>query len=390
MHQVNQLTKQVKELELLKYTIDFRQIDDLIMLTVGEPDFPAPDLVKKAAIEAIEMNMTGYAPGKGILPLRQEIVNYIKRKYHVEYHVDQITAVMGLTEGIGSILMALLNPGDEVIIPTPFFSPYESATIMNNGRPVFVDTSATDFKLTPELLKATLVAHPKARILMLNYPSNPTGVSYTREEIKALAEMIKTTELLVVSDEIYAELLYEGTHTTIAEFLPEQTFLMNGVSKSHAMTGWRVGFIAAPTAYLDAVQKAHEVTAAIGSTQNQLAAVTAFRDCDDDVARMRESYRERRDYLLRELADLGFNIKYPMGAFYLFPQLPDYVDIDDREFAMRLAHEAKVGVLPGSVFGPGGEGYLRISYATSLVDLKRSVERLKQFLTKQFQYQINK
>lgn len=358
-------------------------IPGIVKLTLGEPDFNVPDAMKQAAIDSINANDSHYAPGTGTVALRQAIAHFMKDRYDLSYDPDsEIAVTVGATEGIYASLSAIINPGDEILITTPTFPLYMTVTKILGGNPVEIDTSKTNFVLTPETLKDVLAKHPHAKGIILNYPSNPTGVTYTREQVKALAAAIKETNLVVIADEIYSELVYEGHHTSIAEFIPEQTLVLNGASKSHAMTGYRIGFIAGPADLMKSVSAIHAMMVTAASDPAMAAAVAAFSTEEGRQAtlKMKEAYHERRDFLLKALRALGFEITTPNGAFYVFAKLPAKFGNDDIKFATDLANKGKVAVIPGSFFGAGGKGFLRISYATSMDNLKKAVDGIANFV----------
>lgn len=358
-------------------------IPGIVKLTLGEPDFNVPAAMKQAAIDSINNNDSHYAPGAGTIELRKAIVHFMKDRYNLTYDPEtEIAVTIGATEGIYASLSALINPGDEILIATPTFPLYSVITTILGGQPVEIDTSKDGFVLTPQKLQTVIRQHPKAKTLVLNYPSNPTGVTYTKELIKALAEAVKTTNLVVIADEIYSELVYDGTHTSIAEFIPEQTLILNGASKSHAMTGYRVGFIAGPKDLMKSVSAIHAMMVTAASDPAMAAATAAFGTEEGRQAtlKMRTAYKTRRDFLVDALRKLGFTITTPNGAFYVFAKLPAKYGDNDLQFATDLANQAKVALIPGSFFGAGGKGYLRISYATSMANLKTAVTRIKDFI----------
>lgn len=357
-------------------------IPDILKFTMGEPDFDMPDLVKDAAIAAIENNYTHYAPSAGIPELRQAIAGYMKRHYDLDYDADtQILVTVGVTEGLSVAANALLNPGEKVVIPEPYFSLYDNVIKTAHGVPVYVDISDDDFVLSAEKLDDILKKEKDVKYVLLNYPSNPTGTSYTAEELEALAAVIKKHDVYCVADEVYADLVYDGfQHTSIAQYIPEHTIVLNGLSKSFAMTGVRVGYMAIPKDIYQTFYVVHQSTVTCVSTPAQIAATAALKAGDDEMEKMRQAYEERRNYLMPELEKLGFDIPSPDGAFYLFLKIPENQNQDDRAFALELAEQAKVGFIPGSAFGEGGAGYLRMSYAASMDSLKEAVSRLNQYL----------
>lgn len=361
-------------------------IPGIIKLTLGEPDFNVPDAMKQGAIDSINNNDSHYAPGNGTLALRQAISDFLQDRYGLTYDSEsEIAVTVGATEGIYASLSTIINPGDEVIIPTPTFPFYMAVTKILGGVPVEVDTSNDHFVLTPAKLKQVLAKHPHAKGLVLNYPSNPTGVTYTPAQIQALAETVKDTNLVVIADEIYSELVYEGDHTSIASLLPGQTLILNGASKSHAMTGYRIGFIAGPQELMKAVSAIHAMMVTSASNPAMAAAATAFGTPEGKAAtqEMKAAYEKRRDLVVNRLQELGFETLNPQGAFYVFAKIPAQYGNDDLQFATDLANEGKVAVIPGSFFGTGGQGYFRISYATSTEKLTAALENIANFIEKE-------
>jgi len=379
------LTK-VKPTNILVFDREVSAVPGIVKLTVGEPDFPVPAVAKQAAIQAIEADDSHYAPGTGSTTLRQAISHFLADRYDLHYQAaNEIAVTIGATEAIYASLFALINPGDEVLIPTPTFPLYATMVEMLGGQAVTVPTAAPDFVLTPAQLKATLKAHPKLKAIILNYPANPTGVTYSAAQLKALATILAETNLIVISDEIYSELLYTGHHVSIAQFLPGQTLILNGASKAGAMTGYRIGFIAGPAELMQKVNMVHSIMITAPSDPAMAAAVPIFGSEAGQQAtlEMKAAYQARRDFLTGALTKLGFEVATPNGAFYLFAKLPAAAGSDDVAFATRLAKEGRVATIPGSYFGAGGEGYLRLSYATSMANLELAVTRLTQFLAKE-------
>ncbi|MCC4344627.1 aminotransferase class I/II-fold pyridoxal phosphate-dependent enzyme [Limosilactobacillus reuteri] len=361
-------------------------IPGIIKLTLGEPDFNVPAAMKQAAIDSINANDSHYAPGNGTLALRQAIAHFMQDRYELEYDPEnEIAVTVGATEGIFASLSTIINPGDEIIIPTPTFPFYIAVTKILGGIPIEVDTSSDDFVLTPARLQSVLEEHPNAKGLVLNYPSNPTGVTYTQDQIKALANTVKSTNLIVIADEIYSELVYGATHTSIANYIPEQTLILNGASKSHAMTGYRIGFIAGPQELMKSVSAIHAMLVTAASNPAMAAAVAAFGTDEGKTAtqEMKDAYEQRRDFVVNNLQKLGFELINPQGAFYVFVKIPEQYGNDDLKFATDLANEGKVAVIPGSFFGAGGQGYVRISYATSMENLTGALDNIAAFINKE-------
>ncbi|GEK63181.1 aminotransferase class I/II-fold pyridoxal phosphate-dependent enzyme [Lactiplantibacillus argentoratensis] len=367
--------------DILAFNAEIANIPDIVRLTLGEPDFNTPEHVKQAAIESIEADESHYAPSNGTLALRTAAAEFLAAKYDVHYDpASEVIITAGATGGIYTALTSILNPGDEVLIPTPIFPLYIAIVKLSGATPVFMDTSDNGFVLSPDQLQTTLAAHPKTKAVVLNFPSNPTGVTYRHDDLKALAAVLANQPIFVLSDEIYSELTYGEPHESIANYLPTQTILLNGVSKSHAMTGWRIGIMCAPKAITAQLGKIHQFTVTSTTTNAQAAATEALKNGLDDAQVMKREYQERRDYLYDALNDLGFQSAKPEGAFYLFSKIPAGLPQNSMAFCRELAHEARVALIPGSSFGPGGEGYVRISYAASMADLKTAVTRLRTYV----------
>ncbi|MGJ3821763.1 aminotransferase class I/II-fold pyridoxal phosphate-dependent enzyme [Lactiplantibacillus plantarum] len=367
--------------DILAFNAEIANIPGIVRLTLGEPDFNTPEHVKQAAIESIEADESHYAPSNGTLALRTAAAEFLAAKYDVHYDpASEVIITAGATGGIYTALTSTLNPGDEVLIPTPIFPLYIAIVKLSGATPVFMDTSDNGFVLSPDQLQTTLAAHPKTKAVVLNFPSNPTGVTYRHDDLKALAAVLANQPIFVLSDEIYSELTYGEPHESIANYLPTQTILLNGVSKSHAMTGWRIGIMCAPKAITAQLGKIHQFTVTSTTTNAQAAATEALKNGLDDAQVMKREYQERRDYLYDALNDLGFQSAKPEGAFYLFSKIPAGLPQNSMAFCRELAHEARVALIPGSSFGPGGEGYVRISYAASMADLKTAVTRLRTYV----------
>ncbi|ADN97905.1 Aspartate transaminase [Lactiplantibacillus plantarum] len=367
--------------DILAFNAEIANIPGIVRLTLGEPDFNTPEHVKQAAIESIEADESHYAPSNGTLALRTAAAEFLAAKYDVHYDpASEVIITAGATGGIYTALTSILNPGDEVLIPTPIFPLYIAIVKLSGATPVFMDTSDNGFVLSPDQLQTTLAAHPKTKAVVLNFPSNPTGVTYRHDDLKALAAVLADQPIFVLSDEIYSELTYGEPHESIANYLPTQTILLNGVSKSHAMTGWRIGIMCAPKAITAQLGKIHQFTVTSTTTNAQAAATEALKNGLDDAQVMKREYQERRDYLYDALNDLGFQSAKPEGAFYLFSKIPAGLPQNSMAFCRELAHEARVALIPGSSFGPGGEGYVRISYAASMADLKTAVTRLRTYV----------
>lgn len=371
----------VQESAILKFSTFANQIPDLANFTVGEPDFNTPEHIKKSAIRSINENRSHYAPSNGTQELRQSVADFLAQKYAINYQADEVIVTAGATEAIYTAVLSVVNPGDKVIIPTPTFPLYIADVVLAGGQPVLVDTSASSFKLTPEILQDTLTREgDQVKMVVLNYPNNPTGVMYSQEELDALADVLRGQPIFALCDEIYSELNYEQPHASLTKSLHEQTLLITGVSKSHAMTGWRIGLLCAPQALTTELGKIHQFTITSTATVTQDAATDALANGQDDALAMKAEYHKRRDYLLNSLTELGFESAHPSGAFYLFTKIAPDLEQDDVKFAYDLAENGLVAAVPGSYFGPGGAHYLRFSYATSLDEIKRGMKLLKKYV----------
>ena len=356
---------------------------DVISLGVGEPDFDTPWHVRDEGIYSLEKGRTFYTSNSGLKELREEICNYLDRRYQVSYdwHHETIVTVGG-SEGIDIAMRAMLDPGDEVLIPQPSYVSYEPCAILAGGKPVIIELKAeNEFRLTPEELLEHIT--DKTKILVLPYPNNPTGAIMERADLEKIAEIVMEKDIFVLSDEIYSELSYKGDHVTIASIpgMKERTILINGFSKAYAMTGWRLGYACGPREIIEQMTKIHQFAIMCAPTTSQYAAVEAMRNGDADVATMREAYDQRRRYLVNAFKEMGLECFEPYGAFYIFPCIKEF-GMTSEEFAERFLKEEKVAVVPGTAFGDSGEGFLRISYAYSLQNLKAALERLYRFVKK--------
>ena len=352
-----------------------------ISLGVGEPDFDTPWHVREEGIYSLEKGRTFYTSNAGLKELKVEIAKYLKRRMQVEYDFNtEVIVTVGGSEAIDIALRAMLNPGDEVLIPQPSYVSYVPCTVLAGGKPVIIELEAKEqFKLTKEKLLEKIT--PQTKVLILPFPNNPTGAIMEREDLEEIAKVIEEKDLFVISDEIYSELTYKGDHVSIAAIpgMRERTVLINGFSKSYAMTGWRLGYAAAPEIILSQMVKIHQFAIMCAPTTSQYAAVEALKNGDEDIARMKKAYDERRKYLLRAFSDLGMDCFEPYGAFYMFPCIKRFGMTSD-EFANRLLQEEKIAIVPGTAFGDCGEGYLRVSYAYSLEDLQKAIKRIKRFV----------
>ncbi len=365
-----------------EFNKEVSKIPGIIKLTLGEPDMATPEHVKQAAIRSIEEDDSHYAPQMGKPELLEAISDYIQNTRDVHYDPQtEIIATVGATEALDATLFAILNTGDKVVVPTPIFSLYFPLIKMTGATVVQVDTSADNFVLTPEKLEEVLEEEGKGvKAVILNYPSNPTGREYPQEVLAGLAEVIKKHHLYAIADEIYSELVYGVEHYSIATMIPERTIFISGLSKSHAMTGYRLGYVAAPAKIMANISKMHAFLVTTVTNNVQVAAAEALTNGLDDPLEFRKIYQHRRDLLVAGLKKLGFEMLTPEGAFYLFAKIPAQFGTDDVAFAKQLAKEAKVGVTPGSAFGKGGDGYVRLSYASSDENLTEAIKRISEFL----------
>lgn len=357
------------------------EMDDVISLGVGEPDFDTPWHIRDEGIYSLEKGKTSYTSNAGLKELKEEIAKFLNRRYDLSYDPNkEIIVTVGGSEAIDIAMRAMLDPGDEVLIPQPSYVSYEPCCVLANGTPVIIELKAeNEFRLTAAELEAAIT--PKTKLLVLPFPNNPTGAVMERKDLEAIAEIIEKYDLYVLSDEIYSELTYLDNHVSIASLpgMRERTILINGFSKSHSMTGWRLGYACGPEVILRQMLKIHQFAIMCAPTTSQYAAVEAMRNGDEDVARMRAEYDIRRKYLLRRFEAMGVECFEPFGAFYVFPCIKQYGMTSD-EFATRLLKTKKVCVVPGTAFGDCGEGFLRISYAYSLDNLKIALDRMEEFV----------
>ncbi|WP_261305791.1 aminotransferase A [Paenibacillus andongensis] len=379
------INPQVKDIQIS----GIRKISNLVStipgaltLTIGQPDFPTPRHIIEAGQRALDKNKTVYTQNPGLLELREAVSSFVLIKYGQQYRAaDEIIVTAGASQAVDITLRTILTPGAEVIIPAPIYPGYEPLIRLAGGVPVYVDTRPNGLKLTAELLEPYLTAN--TRCVILCYPSNPTGQVLTEQELTDLAQLLEDRELFILSDEIYSELVYGVQHHSIATIgkLREKTIVINGLSKSHAMTGWRVGFTLAPAYITEHIVKVHQYNVTCASSVSQYAALEALTVGVDDALPMRNAYEVRRDYVYDRLVAMGFELEKPNGAFYLFPSISKF-GLTSQEFTLRLLHEEHVAVVPGDAFTSYGEGYIRISYAYSQEVLEESLDRLERFISK--------
>lgn len=372
---------EIKPSGIRKFFDIVNEMEDAISLGVGEPDFDTPWHIRDEGIYSLEKGRTFYTSNSGLKDLKKEIAAYMLRSQGVQYDYNhEIFITVGGSEAIDLALRAMLNPGDEVLIPQPSYVSYEPCTVLADGVPVFINLKEeNEFRLTARELRDAIT--DKTKILILPFPNNPTGAIMEKEDLEAIAEIVVEKDLYVISDEIYGELTYKGKHVSLVSLpgMKERTILINGFSKAYAMTGWRLGYACGPRVIMDQMLKIHQFAIMCAPTTSQYAAVEALKNGDEDVQEMREAYNQRRRYLMHAFKEMGLECFEPYGAFYVFPSIKEFGMTSD-EFATKLLQEEKVAVVPGTAFGDCGEGYLRISYAYSLENLKLALGRLSHFI----------
>jgi aminotransferase len=378
---VNRKVTAIRPSGIRKFFDIVSEMDDVISLGVGEPDFDTPWHVRDEGIYSLEKGRTFYTSNTGLKELRTEIARYIQRTQGLSYNADsEIVVTVGGSEAIDIALRAMVDPGDEVLIPQPSFVCYEPCAILADAVPVIIELKAeNDMRLTAAELEKAI--SEKSKILIMPFPNNPTGAIMKKDDLTAIAELVAKNDIYVISDEIYSELTYDGTHTSIATLpgMRERTVLINGFSKAYAMTGWRLGYACAPSLIMEEMKKIHQYAILCAPTTSQYAAVEALRHGDDDVAMMRDSYDQRRRFLMNAFREMKLDCFEPFGAFYVFPCIKEF-GLSSEEFAERFLREESVAVVPGTAFGDCGEGFLRMCYAQSLDDIKTAMERLAAFI----------
>lgn len=374
---------EIKPSGIRKFFDIVSEMKDAISLGVGEPDFDTPWHIRDEGIYSLEKGRTFYTSNAGLKELKMEVCNYIKRKQGIQYDYNgEVLITVGGSEAIDIGLRAMINPGEEVLIPQPSYVSYEPCAILAGAKPVIIDLKAeNEFRLTAAQLQEAIT--DKTKILILPYPNNPTGAIMEKEDLEAIAKIIIENDIFVMSDEIYSELSYKEKHVSIASLpgMQERTILINGFSKAYAMTGWRLGYACGPKKIIEQMTKIHQFAIMCAPTTSQYAAVEALRNGDEDVEQMRQSYNQRRRFLMHSFREMGLDCFEPYGAFYVFPCIKEFGMTSD-EFATRFLEEEKVAAVPGTAFGASGEGFLRISYASSLENLKTAMERMNAFITR--------
>ena len=381
---LNSNSKFLRAPSIRQFSSRIKNIDDCVNLTIGQPDFPMPDVVKQAYINAISEDKTSYSHNKGLTETRQAISQYFKRRYGFLYSEEEIIVTNGASEALDTSLRSIIEPGDEILIPGPIYAGYIPLVETLGGKPIYIDTTHSDFKVTPELIEAYLTDQTKA--ILLNYPTNPTGVILERSEVEALVHYLKTKEIFIISDEIYAENTFTGTHTSFAEYeeIRDQLLLIGGLSKSHSATGIRIGFLIGPEYLIEKLTFMHAYNCICANVPAQIACITALNEGLEAPKYMNEAYIERRDYLKAKLLSLGFELEaQPEGAFYIFPSIKRFTN-NDFDFCVNVLEEAHVAMVPGSSFTDIGKGYIRISYAYEMNVLKEGMRRLELYLKEHY------
>ena len=359
------------------------EIPGVLRLTLGEPDFTTPNHIKEAAKKAIDQNQSYYTGMSGLIALRQAASDFVREKYQLDYNPEnEILVTIGATEALSATLTAILEEGDKVLLPAPAYPGYEPIVNLVGAEIVEIDTTENGFVLTPEMLEAAILEQgDKLKAVILNYPANPTGITYSREQLEALAAVLRKYEIFVVCDEVYSELTYTSqAHVSLGTMLRDQAIIINGLSKSHAMTGWRLGLIFAPATFTAQLIKSHQYLVTAANTMAQHAAVEALTAGKNDAEPMKKEYLQRRDYIIEKMTALGFEIIKPDGAFYIFAKIPAGYNQDSFAFLKDFAQKKAVAFIPGAAFGRYGEGYVRLSYAASMETIKEAMKRLEEYM----------
>ena len=381
---LNSNSKFLRAPSIRQFSSRIKNIDDCVNLTIGQPDFPMPDVVKQAYINAISEDKTSYSHNKGLTETRQAISQYFKRRYGFFYSEEEIIVTNGASEALDTSLRSIIEPGDEILIPGPIYAGYIPLVETLGGKPIYIDTTHSDFKVTPELIETYFTNQTKA--ILLNYPTNPTGDILERSEVEDIVHYLKTKEIFIISDEIYAENTFTGTHTSFAEYeeIRDQLLLIGGLSKSHSATGIRIGFLIGPEYLIEKLTFMHAYNCICANVPAQIACITALNEGLEAPKYMNEAYIERRDYLKAKLLSLGFELEaQPEGAFYIFPSIKRFTN-NDFDFCVNVLEEAHVAMVPGSSFTDIGKGYIRISYAYEMNVLKEGMRRLELYLKEHY------
>lgn len=381
---LNTNSKFLRAPSIRQFSNRMKHIDDCVNLTIGQPDFPMPDVVKEAYISAIKEDKTSYSHNKGLPETRQAISNYFKKKYVFEYSEEEIIITNGASEALDTSLRSMIEPGDEILIPGPVYAGYIPLIETLGGTPIYMDTTQSEFKVTPELINSHITEKTKA--ILLNYPTNPTGVILERSEVKAIVNTLVDKHLFIISDEIYAENTFKGTHTSFAEFteIRDQLLLIGGLSKSHSATGIRIGFLIGPEYLIEKLTFMHAYNCICANVPAQIACIAALNEGLEAPQYMNDAYIKRRDYLKNKLESLGFELTaQPEGAFYIFPSIKKFTE-NDFDFCVDVLEQAHVAMVPGSSFTDMGKGYIRISYAYEMDMLKEGMRRLENYLNQNY------
>lgn len=379
-HLINKRVKEIEISGIRKFFNMVADIKDMVQLTIGQPDFPTPDHVKEAGKTAIDNNITTYTHNAGLLQLREAAANFYQKKYSIDYSAEHETIITaGASEAIDITFRTILEEGCEVILPAPVYVGYEPIIKLCGAIPVYADIRNTQFRMTADLIESLIT--DKTRCIVLPYPSNPTGVSLNETELKEIATLIKDKDIFILADEIYSELVYEQNHVSIAQFIKEKTIVINGLSKSHSMTGWRIGMLFAPEYLAKHILKVHQYNVTCATSISQMAALEALTNGINDAEPMKKEYALRRDYVYSRLTSMNLDVIKPEGAFYFFVKIPGE-NISSFDYCMELVDKAKLAVVPGSAFSELGEGYFRLSYAYSMDTLKEGLDRLENFLNR--------
>lgn len=377
---LNSNSKYLRAPSIRQFSNRMKDLDDCINLTIGQPNFPMPDVVKQAYINAIQDNKTTYSHNKGLLETREAISQYFKNRYQFYYNPEEVIVTNGASEALDTSLRSIIEPGDEILIPGPIYAGYIPLIEVLGGIPIYIDTTATQFKITPDAIERHIT--PKTKAILLNYPTNPTGVVLKRNEVEDLVNVLKHYPIFIISDEIYAENTFSGKHISFAEFedIRDQLLLIGGLSKSHSATGIRIGFLLGPEYLIEKLTFMHAYNCICANVPAQMACIAALKEGLESPKYMNEAYIERRNYLVSELTKLGFNITaQPEGAFYIFPSIKHITD-DDFKFCVDLLESVHLAIVPGSAFTEAGKGFVRISYAYDMDVLREGINRLAQFL----------
>ncbi|MEH7445087.1 aminotransferase A [Bacillus sp. JJ1122] len=379
-HLINKRVTEIEISGIRKFFNLVADVKDMVQLTIGQPDFPTPNHVKEAGKKAIDNNFTTYTHNAGLLPLRQAAANFYQQKYSVNYSAEHETIITaGASEAIDITFRTILEEGCEVILPAPVYVGYEPIIKLCGAIPVYADIRKTQFRMTAQLIESLITEN--TRCIVLPYPSNPTGVSLNETELKEIAQLVKDKDIFILADEIYSELVYEQQHVSIAQFIKDKTIVINGLSKSHSMTGWRIGMLFAPDYLAKHILKVHQYNVTCATSISQMAALEALTNGINDAEPMKKEYALRRDYVYNRLTTMSLDVIKPEGAFYFFVKIPRE-NISSFDFCMELVEKVKLAVVPGSAFSDLGEGYFRLSYAYSMDTLKEGLDRLEKYLNR--------